>query len=327
MVVMDHRILPTLCALVLGACASTESKSGSNAPGSQSVDEDEFQLNDSTTAKDAHGEHPSKIERTATEAAVRLFVVEKDKSPVPGIVIKLTGSKGKSYYTEETDAMGYTELLLPIGDSYEMVYLGLGRRDVKKKVTIDDEQYQNFKLTLVYKSRSGSKATGGFVLDGVEFDTAKATIRPESFPRLDKVLEYMEHKKSARIEISGHTDNEGNAKNNKTLSHKRAQALQEVPGLERYRCQPHRNRGSRTGQARRLERHPRRPPAKPPHRGQRTVARGWLRAQGRSLSNRAATYSAASASGTRIDTSSGRPVADQHMSQTLSPLERVWGRR
>jgi outer membrane protein OmpA-like peptidoglycan-associated protein len=232
MVVMGHRILPTLCALVLGACATNESKSGSNAPDSQSergrrgksVDEDEFQLNDSTTAKDARGAHPSKIERTATEAAVRLFVVDKSKGAVPGIVIKLTGSKGKSYYTEETDAMGYTELLLPIGDSYEMVYLGLGGRDVKKKVTIDDEQYQNFKLTLVYEGRSGSKATGGFVLDGVEFDTNKATIRSESFPRLDKVVEFMAHKRSARIEISGHTDNEGNPKNNKALSKKRAQA-------------------------------------------------------------------------------------------------------
>lgn len=228
MVVMSRRILPILCALILGACATTASKSGSNAPDSgrrgKPVDEDEFQLNDSTTAKDAHGEHPSKIERTANEAAVRLFVVDENKGAVPGIVIKLTGSKGESYYTEETDAMGYTELLLPIADSYEMVYLGLGGRDVKKKVTIDDEQYQNFKLTLVYRGRSGSKATGGFVLDGVEFDTNKATIRPESFPRLDKVVEFMAHKKSARIEISGHTDNEGNPKNNKELSNKRAQA-------------------------------------------------------------------------------------------------------
>lgn len=223
MVVMGHRILPALCALVLGACATNPSKSGSKARG-KSVDEDEFQLNDSTTARDARGVHPSKIERTATEAAVRLFVVDKNKGAVPGIVIKLTGSKGKSYYTEETDAVGYTELLLPIGDSYEMVYLGLGGRDVKKKVTIDDEEYQNFKLTLVYQGRSGSKATGGFVLDGVEFDTNKATIRPESFPRLDKVLEYMTHKKSARIEISGHTDNEGNPKSNKELSNRRAQA-------------------------------------------------------------------------------------------------------
>ncbi len=228
MVIMGHRILPTLCALLLGACATNESKSGSNAPGSQrrgkSVDDDEFQLNDSTTAKDARGEHPSKIERTATEAAMRLFVVDENKGAVPGIVIKFTGSKGENWYTEETDAVGYTELLLPIGDSYEMVYLGLGGRDVKKKVTIDDEQYQNFKLTLVYQGRSGSKGTGGFVLDGVEFDTNKATIRPESFPRLDKVVEFMAHKESTRIEIAGHTDNEGNPKNNKALSQKRAQA-------------------------------------------------------------------------------------------------------
>src|SRR5205823_277129 len=52
----------------------------------------------------------------------------------------------------------------------------------------------------------------------------KATIRPESFPRLDVVVEFMQHKKSARVEISGHTDNVGNPKTNKALSAKRAQA-------------------------------------------------------------------------------------------------------
>jgi outer membrane protein OmpA-like peptidoglycan-associated protein len=65
------------------------------------------------------------------------------------------------------------------------------------------------------------------VLGGITFDTGKATIRSESFPRLDSVVEYMTHKKSSRIEISGHTDNVGNPKANKTLSQKRAQACRD----------------------------------------------------------------------------------------------------
>ena len=45
--------------------------------------------------------------------------------------------------------------------------------------------------------------------------------------RLDSVVEFMAHKRSARVEISGHTDNVGNAKANKALSQRRAQACRD----------------------------------------------------------------------------------------------------
>jgi OOP family OmpA-OmpF porin len=86
---------------------------------------------------------------------------------------------------------------------------------------VADEPNQSVKLTLRYKRELAQKP---FILAGVNFDTAKATIRPESFSRLDGVVEFMVHKKNARVEISGHTDNVGNPQANKTLSEKRAQA-------------------------------------------------------------------------------------------------------
>jgi outer membrane protein OmpA-like peptidoglycan-associated protein len=61
----------------------------------------------------------------------------------------------------------------------------------------------------------------------VNFDTGKASIRPESLPQLDGVVEYMTHKPKVRIEISGHTDNVGKPANNKALSQRRAEACRE----------------------------------------------------------------------------------------------------
>jgi outer membrane protein OmpA-like peptidoglycan-associated protein len=181
----------------------------------------EFQLQDTHTAKDAHGATASQIKPTKTDAAMRLFVVDKDKGPVKGIVIFLTGPDKKKYYAEPTDGEGYTEVLVPVGQKYDVTYLSLGRREIAATVPVADEPNQNVKLTLRYKREVVEKP---FILTGVNFDTGKATIRPESFPQLDAVVEFMAHKKNARVEISGHTDNVGNAKANKTLSGQRAQA-------------------------------------------------------------------------------------------------------
>jgi OOP family OmpA-OmpF porin len=181
----------------------------------------EFQLQDTHTAKEAHGASASKLKPTRTEAAMKLFVVDKDKGPIKGVVIFLTGPDKKKYYTEPTDSEGYAEVLVPVGQRYDVTYLSLGRREIAATVPVDDEPNQSVKLTLRYKREVAQQP---FVMAGVNFDTAKATIRPESFPHLDTVVEFMAPKKEARVEISGHTDNAGNAKANKSLSEKRAQA-------------------------------------------------------------------------------------------------------
>jgi len=198
----------------------------------------EFKLNASDTAKGAHGAKASKIAPTKTEAAMKFTVVDKEKGPITGIVISLTAPDGTKYYTEETDSEGYAEVLVRAGQKYEVVYLSLGRKEINATVPVSDEPNQNIRLTLRYKrftpapallaKRGAASATEPrFVLQGVSFDTAKATIRAESFSRLDSVVEYMTHRKSARIEISGHTDNVGDAKANKALSVRRAQACRD----------------------------------------------------------------------------------------------------
>ncbi|GMV15640.1 MAG: OmpA family protein [Polyangiaceae bacterium] len=69
------------------------------------------------------------------------------------------------------------------------------------------------------------KFTG--VIQGIEFDTGKATIRPKSKPVLDEALKVLRDNPDVRIEVSGHTDDVGDAKKNVELSQKRADAVKE----------------------------------------------------------------------------------------------------
>ena len=63
------------------------------------------------------------------------------------------------------------------------------------------------------------------VLRHVFFDTGKATLKPESFDELDKLLLMMQQNTKVRVEIGGHTDNVGSHDINLQLSQKRAVAV------------------------------------------------------------------------------------------------------
>ena len=124
-----------------GASQSTESSTPSqHQAGEDPARSDNFQIANSETAGQAHGERPSEIEATRTHAAMRLFVVNPDTGPIPGIVIKMTAPDGTSYYTRETDSHGYGEVLVPVGQRYAMEYLSLGRVGrLANLVAADDE--------------------------------------------------------------------------------------------------------------------------------------------------------------------------------------------
>jgi outer membrane protein OmpA-like peptidoglycan-associated protein len=63
------------------------------------------------------------------------------------------------------------------------------------------------------------------VLENIFFETAKATLKPESFVQLEQVLKFMNSNPGVRMEISGHTDNTGSLKLNTRLSQARAESV------------------------------------------------------------------------------------------------------
>lgn len=62
-------------------------------------------------------------------------------------------------------------------------------------------------------------------IKGIEFDTGKATIKKPSFKVLDIAIKLLTEYPEVRLEVSGHTDNVGDAAANKKLSQERADAV------------------------------------------------------------------------------------------------------
>lgn len=63
------------------------------------------------------------------------------------------------------------------------------------------------------------------VLNNIFFDVNKADLLPESKAELDKILSFLNHNKTVRLEIGGYTDNTGDRSANLKLSENRAKSV------------------------------------------------------------------------------------------------------
>jgi OOP family OmpA-OmpF porin len=78
------------------------------------------------------------------------------------------------------------------------------------------------------------------VIQGIEFDQGKATIRKTSVKTLSKAVDVLKKYPSVRVEVSGHTSSEGDAAFNQKLSEDRAAAVKDWMvdhGIEQDRVQ------------------------------------------------------------------------------------------
>jgi OmpA-OmpF porin, OOP family len=67
--------------------------------------------------------------------------------------------------------------------------------------------------------------TGSAAVYGIHFDTDSAKLRPDSTPALDAVLGLMNNHPGSRWIIAGHTDNQGDAAHNQSLSQNRSASV------------------------------------------------------------------------------------------------------
>ena len=93
----------------------------------------------------------------------------------------------------------------------------------------------DYYLTVVAKESMTQDVTVSAMLDAINkdgrialyinFDTGKSTIRPDSKPIIDQIVQMMKTNGALELGVEGHTDNVGDAKSNQTLSENRAKAV------------------------------------------------------------------------------------------------------
>lgn len=71
----------------------------------------------------------------------------------------------------------------------------------------------------------GLQKAGRVAVYGINFDTGRATIQPDSTKVLKEVKALLEQHPTLKLRVEGHTDNVGNAASNRTLSEARAAAV------------------------------------------------------------------------------------------------------
>jgi OmpA-OmpF porin, OOP family len=89
----------------------------------------------------------------------------------------------------------------------------------------------------------GLAASGHTVVNGIQFDTGKAEVKPESASALEEVVKLLQQDAKLKLYVVGHTDNVGALAANVDLSNRRAaavvQSLVTKYGISADRLQPH----------------------------------------------------------------------------------------
>lgn len=122
-------------------------------------------------------------------------------------------------------ANGKYMVALPSGKNYGITIEKKGKLFYSENVFLSEKDgYKELKNDVQLQS---AKSGATVVLKNIFFDSGKSDLRPESTTELQKLVKLLQENPSIKIEISGHTDNTGNADANLALSKARAQKVSE----------------------------------------------------------------------------------------------------
>ena len=160
-----------------------------------------------------------KLKPTKERCLVEISLTDFDGYPIIYAYLTITTNPSGEKVYVQTNRTGKAEVLIPkTGNKTYEIEVNY-RNDVFKFDRLfsipQDEGAYVLSANLKYQSKY-------VVLYEVEFQSNKATMLPNSFKELNRVVEMMVTKPTMKIEVSGHTDSIGSLQYNLDLSQKRA---------------------------------------------------------------------------------------------------------
>jgi OmpA-OmpF porin, OOP family len=166
--------------------------------------------------------YSQKLEPTESQVLVEVYVHDNTGKALGDEDVSFFGRRTKQTYHVVTNDEGKSQLLLPKNDVYEVSYKDLLK---KKDYAIIEVPYEEGLIT--YSVEIIYEPTRVFTLENVYFEFGKSTLKPESFPALNELVELLKAEPTMEIEISGHTDNVGTPQSNMILSQNRAESVRQ----------------------------------------------------------------------------------------------------
>jgi len=152
-------------------------------------------------------------------------VNERNMEPLEARVIwELLPDGTEAGIARTNPANGEYKIILPFGKKYGYMALAEGFYSVTKNLDVTDlSEYkeieeQNLFMAPVMESQVVR-------INNIFFKKKSAEFLSESYPELNRFVEFLKVNKKITVEIGGHTDNNGNSNENMVLSEKQAQAV------------------------------------------------------------------------------------------------------
>jgi OOP family OmpA-OmpF porin len=129
-------------------------------------------------------------------------------------------------WTFDYDSGDYGDFTVHMGKAWILFQINSGNTYDETFVT-ETELTQDVVADAAVMS-SGINSTGHTVVNGIQFDTGKADVKPGSAPALEQVVKLLQQDPKLKIYVVGHTDNVGGLASNLDLSKRRAAAVVQV---------------------------------------------------------------------------------------------------